>query len=32
MAAKTLCRSYIGIELDKQYHGIAKKRLESISQ
>jgi DNA modification methylase len=32
MAAKTLGRSYVGIELDAKYHGIAKKRLETISQ
>ena len=32
MAAKTLGRSYIGIELDAKYHGIARKRLETISQ
>jgi len=32
MAAKTLGRSYIGIELDAKYHGIAKKRLESLPQ
>jgi site-specific DNA-methyltransferase (adenine-specific) len=32
MAAKALGRCYIGIELDAKYHGIAKKRLASISQ
>jgi adenine-specific DNA-methyltransferase len=32
IAAKTLGRSYIGIELDAKYHGIAKKRLASIPQ
>jgi len=30
MAAKDLGRSYIGIELDTQYHAIAKRRLASI--
>jgi DNA modification methylase len=28
MAAKTLGRSYIGIELDAKYHAIASRRLE----
>jgi DNA modification methylase len=28
LAAKTLGRSYLGIELDAQYHAIASKRLE----
>jgi site-specific DNA-methyltransferase (adenine-specific) len=32
MAAKTLGRSYIGIELDAKYHGIARKRLEEIPE
>jgi adenine-specific DNA-methyltransferase len=32
LAAKTLGRSYIGIELDAKYHGIAKHRLASIPQ
>jgi adenine-specific DNA-methyltransferase len=31
MAAKTLGRSYIGIELDTKYHGIASKRLASMA-
>jgi site-specific DNA-methyltransferase (adenine-specific) len=32
LAAKTLGRSYIGIELDTKYHSIAKSRLASASQ
>ena len=32
MAAKTLGRSYIGIELDAKYHGIARRRLEETPQ
>jgi adenine-specific DNA-methyltransferase len=32
LAAKMLGRSYIGIELDAKYHGIARKRLELIPQ
>jgi DNA modification methylase len=31
MAAKTLGRSYIGIELDAKYHGIARNRLASMA-
>ena len=29
VAAKMLGRSYIGVEMDKNYHAVAKKRLEA---
>jgi site-specific DNA-methyltransferase (adenine-specific) len=32
LAARMLGRRYIGVELDKKYHAIAKKRLESTKQ
>ena len=32
LAAKMLGRTYIGIELDAKYHGIARKRLESVPE
>jgi len=31
IAAKTLGRNYIGVEMDKNYHAVAKKRLETHS-
>ncbi len=31
LAAKSLFRDYIGIELDKKYHAIAQRRLEAVS-
>jgi site-specific DNA-methyltransferase (adenine-specific) len=30
LAAKTLGRDYIGIELDAKYHAIASRRLEAV--
>jgi DNA modification methylase len=32
LAAKTLGREYIGIELDAKYHAIASRRLEDASR
>jgi site-specific DNA-methyltransferase (adenine-specific) len=32
IAAKTLGRDYIGIELDAKYHAIARQRLEQASR